>query len=56
MSLALTSEELGQDWVVKAIERLVTDMEKFPTEVFSDGGLYHAAHALRRIREANSGN
>tara|TARA_Y100001978_G_scaffold68329_1_gene61488 strand:+ start:29948 stop:30967 length:1020 start_codon:yes stop_codon:yes gene_type:complete len=56
MSLALTSEELGQDWVVKAIERLVTDMEKFPTEVFSDGGLYHAAHALRRIREATSGN
>ena len=52
MSIALSPEELKQDWVVKAIERLVTDMEKFPTEVFSDGGLYHAAHALRRIREA----
>jgi hypothetical protein len=52
MSVTLSPEELEQDWVLKAIERLVTDMEKFPTEVFSDGGLYHAAHALRRIREA----
>ena len=52
MSLALSPEELQQVWVLKAIERMVTDMEKFPTEVFSDGGLYHAAHALRRIREA----
>ena len=52
MSVTLSPEELKQDWVVKAIDRLVTDMEKFPTEVFSDGGLYHAAHALRRIREA----
>ena len=52
MSIALSPEELKQDWVLKAIDRLVTDMEKFPTEVFSDGGLYHAAHALRRIREA----
>ena len=52
MSVALSPEELEQDWVLKAIDRLVTDMEKFPTEVFSDGGLYHAAHALRRIREA----
>ncbi|MBT3638245.1 MAG: hypothetical protein HN531_15015 [Opitutae bacterium] len=52
MSIALSPEELTEDWVLKAIERLVTDMEKFPTEVFSDGGLYHAAHALRRIREA----
>ena len=45
-------EELKQEWVLKAIERLVADMEKFPTEVFSDGGLYHAAHALLRFREA----
>ena len=52
MSVALSPQELTEDWVVKAIDRLVTDMEKFPTEVFSDGGLYHAAHALRRIREA----
>jgi len=52
MSIALSPEELEQEWVLKAIDRLVTDMEKFPTEVFSDGGLYHAAHALRRIREA----
>jgi len=46
---------LKQGWVFKAIERMVTDMEKFPTEVFSDGGLYHAAHALRRFREATGG-
>ncbi|SVE46374.1 uncharacterized protein METZ01_LOCUS499228, partial [marine metagenome] len=52
MSLALSPEELQQAWVLKAIERMVADMEKFPTEVFSDGGLYHAAHALRRFREA----
>ena len=52
MSVTLSPEVLKQDWVVKAIDRLVTDMENFPTEVFSDGGLYHAAHALRRIREA----
>ena len=55
MSVALTTEELMQEWVLKAIDRLVTDMEKFPTEVFSDGGLYHAAHALRRFREATGG-
>ena len=55
MSVALTTEELMQEWVLKAIDRLVTDMEKFPTEVFSDGGLYHAAHALRRFREATDG-
>lgn len=54
MSLALSPEELKQEWVLKAIERLVLDMEKFPTAVFSDGGLYHAAHALRRFREATS--
>ncbi|MFP6900211.1 MAG: hypothetical protein VCA36_04675 [Opitutales bacterium] len=52
MSIALSPEELKQKWVLKAIERLVVDMEKFPTAVFSDGGLYHAAHALRRFREA----
>jgi hypothetical protein len=52
MSVAMTPEQLTQDWVLKAVERLVTDLEKFPTKVFSDGGLYHAAHALRRIREA----
>ena len=52
LSVALSPDELKQGWVIKAIERLVTDMEKFPTEVFSDGGLYHAAHALRRFREA----
>jgi len=52
MSVTLSPEELQEEWVLKAIDRLVTDMEKFPTEVFSDGGLYHAAHALRRIREA----
>ena len=52
MSVAMSPEELRQDWVLKAVERLVVDLEKFPTKVFSDGGLYHAAHALRRIREA----
>jgi hypothetical protein len=55
MSVALSPEELTQDWVLKAIDRMVIDMEKFPTEVFSDGGLYHAAHALRRFREATGG-
>lgn len=52
MSIAMTPEQLKQDWVLKAVERLVTDLEKFPTEVFSDGGLYHAAHALRRFQHA----
>ncbi|MFP6854851.1 MAG: hypothetical protein VB980_03645 [Opitutales bacterium] len=52
MSVALSAEQLKEKWVLKAVERLVTDMEKFPTEVFSDGGLYHAVHALRRLREA----
>ncbi len=52
LSVALSPEQLREAWVLKAVERLVTDMEKFPTEVFSDGGLYHAAHALRRFREA----
>ena len=52
MSVAMTPEQLKQEWVLKAVERLSTDMEKFPTEIFSDGGLYHAAHALRRFRNA----
>jgi len=52
LSVALSAEQLKEEWVIKAVERLVSDMEKFPTEVFSDGGLYHAAHALRRFREA----
>ena len=52
MSVAMAPDELKQEWVLKAIERLVVDLEKFPTEVFSDGGLYHAAHALRRFRDA----
>ena len=55
MSVALSPNDLRQDWVLKAVDRLVIDMEKFPTEVFSDGGLYHAAHALRRFREATGG-
>lgn len=55
MSVALSPNDLRQDWVLKAVDRLVVDMEKFPTEVFSDGGLYHAAHALRRFREATGG-
>ena len=55
MSVAMSPEELRQDWVLKAVERLVVDLEKFPTKVFSDGGLYHAVHALRRFREATGG-
>ena len=55
MSVAMSPDELRQDWVLKAVERLVVDLEKFPTKVFSDGGLYHAAHALRRFREATGG-
>ncbi len=55
MSVAMSPTELRQDWVLNAVDRLVVDLEKFPTKVFSDGGLYHAAHALRRFREATGG-
>ena len=54
MTVAMSPEDLKKEWVLMAVKRLVADLEKFPTKVFSDGGLYHAAHALRRFRDATT--
>ena len=51
MSVAMTAEQLRQPWVVDALEALVSTMEEHPLNAFSDGGMYHAAHALIRIRD-----
>lgn len=51
LCLALTREQLRQEWVVRGVERLCTVIEEHETSDFSDGGLYHAAHALRLYRE-----
>jgi hypothetical protein len=52
MSVAMTPEELRQEWVRSAVVRIVTLLEENEPDAFSMGGLYHAAHALRRYRAA----
>ncbi|MBP85690.1 MAG: hypothetical protein CMJ64_03080 [Planctomycetaceae bacterium] len=48
LTVALTAEQLQEDWVRRGVEALVQVMESQPLNAFSDGGLYHAAHALIR--------
>jgi len=52
LAISLTPEQLTEPWVTRAVTRLVEVMEKTPTDLLSDGGLYHAAHALRLYRAA----
>jgi hypothetical protein len=51
LCVALTAEQLQEPWVRRAVARLLQEMEKHPTDAFSEGGLYHAVHALRRYKQ-----
>ncbi len=46
LAMTLTPDELGQPWVRRAAGRLTLELEEHPRTAFSEGGLYHAAHAL----------
>jgi hypothetical protein len=52
LTVALEPEELRQSWVRGAVDRLCDELDRHPLDAFSDGGIYHAAHGLRRYREA----
>ena len=55
LCVALTAEQLREAWVQKGVAALLAVMEKTPIESLSEGGLYHAAHALRRYKEKVGG-
>jgi len=48
---ALDDERLGEPWVTRAAERLVTLLEQTADVDVECGALYHAAHGLRLYRE-----
>ena len=43
----LSSEELKQPWITKAVERLCKEFEDHPIDSFNTSGMYHAANALK---------
>lgn len=47
LMLALPQEQLKAPWINHAVNRLVEEINAQNLSEFSDGGLYHAAHALR---------
>lgn len=49
---ALSVEQLREDWITRALKRVTADLLNFETSVFSDGGFYHAAHALKLHQKA----
>ncbi|MDH3585175.1 MAG: hypothetical protein OER86_13270 [Phycisphaerae bacterium] len=51
MNRAQTPKQLRQTWVQRAVARLCATLLAEPLENFSDGGIYHAAHALRMYRQ-----
>jgi hypothetical protein len=51
LCVALTAEQLKEPWVKRGVARLLQEMEKHPADAFSEGGLYHAVHALRRYKQ-----
>jgi len=51
LTVALSPEELRQPWVRKSVRLLCEEILRRPLTDFNDGGLYHAAHALRRYKE-----
>ena len=55
LTMALSAEQLREPWVQRAVKRLIDEMEKAPTDALSEGGRYHAIHALRRYREKVGG-
>lgn len=52
LTMALTADELKEPWVRKAVRALCEEIQQYPLKKLSDSGMYHAAHALRRYREA----
>ncbi len=50
-TVAMNADQLEEDWVRRGVDSLLKTLEEKPLEAFSDGGLYHAAHALRRYKE-----
>lgn len=54
-TVAMTAEQLQEDWVRRGVDALLKVMEDEPLTAFSDGGLYHAAHALIRYRKKLGG-
>ncbi len=50
-SVAMSADQLKEDWVRRGVDSLLKVLAEKPLKAFSDGGLYHAAHALRRYRE-----
>ncbi len=52
LTVALSPEELREGWVGRAVDPLCAAIDANPLGAFSDGGIYHAAHALRRYRDA----
>jgi hypothetical protein len=51
MAVALSNEELDEDWVRLAVTALCNQILSYPVETFTKGGLYHAAHGLQLYRE-----
>ncbi len=49
-TIAMTADQLKEAWVVRGVDALLKMLEEKPLEAFSDGGLYHAAHALLRYK------
>jgi hypothetical protein len=50
-TVSMSAKQLKEDWVRSGVESLLKMLEEEPLDAFSDGGLYHAAHALRRYKE-----
>lgn len=44
---ALPPEQLREDWISRALLRVTNEILNRDTSAFSDGGFYHAAHALK---------
>lgn len=56
LCMALNKEQLQEGWVIRGVEQLVKLIEEHEVTEFSDGGLYHAAHALRLWRQKTHEN
>lgn len=51
LTVALDAGQLKEDWVRRGVTALVDIIEKHPITALSNGGMYHAAHGLRRYKE-----
>lgn len=52
LTQALTTDQLKEPWMAAAVTRLTEEILKLDVTAFSDGGMYHAANALRLYRNA----